>query len=129
MQIAQQLYEGIELGDEGNVGLITYMRTDSFRIANEAQNACRSYIENKYGKEYTPDKPRSFKAKKGAQEAHEAIRPSSMDKEPEKIRQYLSNDQFKLYKLIWNRFVGSQMKPAKLKITTVEIMAGKYLFN
>ncbi|MDQ7053279.1 MAG: type I DNA topoisomerase [candidate division KSB1 bacterium] len=130
MMIAQQLYEGIELGSEGSVGLITYMRTDSTRIANEALQAVREYISRDYGLEYLPKKPRHFKVKSSAQDAHEAIRPTSMQREPKKIRKYLTEEQYKIYELIWNRFVASQMEAAKLEQTTVDISAGKkYAFR
>ena len=114
MKIAQELYEGVNLGSEfgGVHGLITYMRTDSLRISVEAQASAREYIENKYGKEYRPDKPRIYKSKSNAQDAHEAIRPSKVTFEPLAIKKHLTNDQFKLYKLIWDRFVASQMSSA-----------------
>ncbi|MFQ5824642.1 MAG: type I DNA topoisomerase [bacterium] len=130
MVIAQQLYEGVELGPDGSVGLITYMRTDSTRIADEALQTVREYILVNYGKEYLPFSARKFKVKSGAQDAHEAIRPTSMKREPRTIKRYLSNDQFKLYELIWNRFVASQMEAAKLEQTTIDIFASnKYLFR
>jgi DNA topoisomerase-1 len=130
MMIAQQLYEGIELGSEGSVGLITYMRTDSTRIAEEALLAVREYILVNYGKEYLPSNARKFKVKDGAQDAHEAIRPTSMKREPRTVKRYLSTEQFKLYELIWNRFVASQMEAAKLEQTTIDIKASdKYLFR
>ena len=112
MQLAQQLYEGVELGDEGSVGLITYMRTDSTRVSNEALNAVRHFIEGQYGKNYLPGKPNTYRSKKGAQDAHEAIRPTSMEYTPERVRRYLRRDVFQLYSLIWDRFVASQMVPA-----------------
>jgi DNA topoisomerase-1 len=118
MMIAQQLYEGIELGDEGSVGLITYMRTDSFRIAPEAQEWARDLIEKKFGKDYLPEKPPHYKSKGSAQEAHEAIRPTYPDKSPEAVKKFLSKDQYNLYTLIWNRFIASQMAPAQLEQTT-----------
>jgi len=121
MTVAQQLYEGIDIGEEGAVGLITYMRTDSFRIADEARQAAKEYIETTYGKEFLPEKPNLFKSKASAQEGHEAIRPTYMTMGPEKIKQYLSKDQNSLYKLIWNRFVASQMAPAELELTTFDI--------
>lgn len=130
MMIAQQLYEGIELGGDGSVGLITYMRTDSTRIASEALQAVREYIMVGYGKEYLPKSPRKFKVKSGAQDAHEAIRPTSLKFDPKKIRRYLTNEQFKLYELIWNRFVASQMEAAKIQQTSIDIQAGeKFLFR
>ncbi len=118
MMIAQQLYEGIELGEEGSVGLITYMRTDSFRIAPEAQEWARDLIEKKFGKDYIPEKPPHYKSKGSAQEAHEAIRPTYPDKSPEAVKKFLSKDQYNLYALIWNRFIASQMAPAQLEQTT-----------
>ena len=121
MMVAQQLYEGIELGEEGSVGLITYMRTDSNRIAAEAQQAAREFIEKTYGKDYVPDKPPVYKSKASAQEAHEAIRPTYLNNSPEAIKQYLSKEQNSLYKLIWNRFIASQMSPAEIEQTTFEI--------
>lgn len=130
MMIAQQLYEGIELGGDGSVGLITYMRTDSTRIASEALQAVREYIMVGYGKEYLPKSARKFKVKSGAQDAHEAIRPTSLKFVPKKIRRYLTNEQFKLYELIWNRFVASQMESAKIQQTSIDIQAGeKFLFR
>ena len=118
MMLAQQLYEGIELGGEGSVGLITYMRTDSFRTAPEAQQWARELIGQKFGKEYVPEKPPFYKSKGSAQEAHEAIRPTYPDKSPETVKSFLSRDQFNLYSLIWNRFIASQMCPAQLEQTT-----------
>ncbi len=129
MRIAQDLYEGIELGDEGPVGLITYMRTDSPRVSTEALQAVRRFIHNRHGKAYLPPKPNVYKSKKGAQEAHEAIRPTSMDYEPEKISQYLTSDQRALYRLIWDRFVASQMVPALFLRKSVEIEAGETIFT
>ena len=124
MVIAQQLYEGIELGEEGAVGLITYMRTDSHRVAREAQDWARNLIEKVYGKEYRPEKPPFYKSKASAQEAHEAIRPTYPDKRPEAIKQFLSKEQYALYTLIWNRFISSQMSPAQLEQTIFSIEAG-----
>lgn len=124
MKIAQELYEGIELGEEGGVGLITYMRTDSYKVADDAQNEARGYIESRFGKDYVPETFNVYKAKKGAQEAHEAIRPSSVLRDPEKIKGFLSPDQYKLYRLIWKRFLQSQMTPALLKVHTVEMTVG-----
>jgi DNA topoisomerase-1 len=121
MAIAQQLYEGIELGDEGAVGLITYMRTDSHRVATEAQEWARKLIEGVYGRDYIPEKPPFYKSKASAQEAHEAIRPTYPDKRPEAIKQFLSKEQYALYALIWNRFISSQMTPAQLEQTTFVI--------
>lgn len=118
MVVAQQLYEGIELGEEGSVGLITYMRTDSFRIASDAQKWARAVIEQRFGREFVPEKIPSYKGKGGVQDAHEAIRPTYPDKTPEKGRPFLSRDQHNLYTLIWNRFIASQMSPAQLDQTT-----------
>lgn len=129
MSVAQKLYEGIELGDEGPVGLITYMRTDSFRIAAEALAEVRTYIGENYGKGFLPAKARIFKPGRKSQDAHEAIRPASMLYKPEEIKRYLSSDQFRLYQLIWNRFVASQMNPAIFDQTTIDISAGDYLFR
>jgi DNA topoisomerase-1 len=125
MTVAQQLYEGVELGEEGSTGLITYMRTDSIRIAEEARNGAREFIGKTYGSEYIPEKPNVFKSKATAQEAHEAVRPTYLSRGPEDIRQFLSKDQHSLYKLIWNRFIASQMAPARLEQTTFEITCGK----
>ncbi len=129
MQLAQQLYEGIELGDEGSVGLITYMRTDSTRISNDALNAVRQFIVGQYGKDYVPNKPNSYRSKKGAQDAHEAIRPTSLDYTPERVRRYLRRDAFQLYALIWDRFVASQMVPAVFDQTAFEIPVREALFR
>ena len=129
MSVAQKLYEGIELGKDGSVGLITYMRTDSFRISAEALKDARVFIGENYGKDFLPAKPKVFKSPRKAQEAHEAIRPASMLYKPKDIEQYLSNDQFRLYQLIWNRFVASQMNPAIFDQTTIDIAAGNYLFR
>jgi len=129
MTIAQQLYEGIELGDEGAVGLITYMRTDSVRVSGEAQKEAREYIAERFGKEYVPARPRIFKSKKGAQDAHEAIRPTSVRRTPESLKGFLGRDQFRLYNLIWNRFVSSQMAAAVMDQTIFSIDAGPYVFR
>lgn len=126
MRVAQQLYEGLEIGKEGNVGLITYMRTDAVRVSKESIEAARHYIGSKYGKDYLPESPNKFKSKKGAQEAHEAIRPALPLMEPESIKGYLSDDQIRLYTLIWNRFISSQMMPAVFSVVTVEIKAGRF---
>lgn len=120
MALAQQLYEGIEVGSEGPVGLITYMRTDSTRIAQEAMEAARELIRERFGPDYLPAAPNVYKTQKAAQEAHEAIRPTSVFRDPESIRQYLEPDVYQLYKLIWNRFVASQMTPAILDVTRVD---------
>src|SRR5215210_4193442 len=123
MQVAQKLYEGKELGSFGFAGLITYMRTDSVRISDEAIAEVRSYIATKYGADILPDKPNFYKVKKAAQaqEAHEAIRPTSMDLDPEKIKDFLTREEYGLYKMIWDRFVGSQMKPALFDVTDADI--------
>jgi DNA topoisomerase-1 len=123
MMIAQQLYEGVELGEEGAVGLITYMRTDSHRIAPEAQEWARNFVEKAYGKDYIPEKPPVYKSKASAQEAHEAIRPTYPDRKPQAIKQYLSKEQYALYNLIWNRFISSQMSPAQLEQTILIIVS------
>jgi len=125
MMIAQRLYEGVELGEEGLVGLITYMRTDSTRVSNEALGEVREMIGKEYGPQYLPEQPNTFKSKKGAQEAHEAIRPTSAVRHPDSIKQYLKEDEFKVYKLIWQRFVASQIMPAVFDQTTVDIDAKK----
>jgi DNA topoisomerase-1 len=122
MMIAQQLYEGIELGEEGSVGLITYMRTDSHRVAPEAQEWARSLIEKTYGKNYVPEKPPAYRSRASAQEAHEAIRPTYPAKRPESVKEFLSKEQYVLYSLIWNRFIASQMAPAQLEQTTFNII-------
>ena len=129
MAVAQGLYEGVDVGSEGAVGLITYMRTDSTRVGAEAQQEARELIASKYGKEYVPAEPPAYKSAKSAQEAHEAIRPTSVMREPDAIKQYLEPDQYKLYKLIWNRFVASQMNPAVIDQTSVDIKANAYTFR
>ncbi|HZD31420.1 MAG TPA: type I DNA topoisomerase, partial [Candidatus Angelobacter sp.] len=123
MMIAQRLYEGVDLGEEGTVGLITYMRTDSTRVSNEAIGEVRELIGKEYGPEFLPESPNTFKSKKDTQDAHEAIRPSSAARNPESVKQYLQEDEFKVYKLIWQRFVASQMNPAVFDQTTVDIDA------
>ncbi len=129
MMVAQQLYEGVELGPEGSVGLITYMRTDSVRVADHALQGVRQYILERFGEEYLPPKANLYKSGKAAQEAHEAIRPTKVERDPEQVRAYLSQDQFLLYRLIWERFVASQMSPALYDRTVVEVEAGPYLFR
>jgi DNA topoisomerase I len=126
MQIAQGLYEGVDLGkdDGGSVGLITYMRTDSTRLSPDAVNAAREYVAARFGKEWIPAQPNVFKSKKNAQDAHEAIRPTSMELPPESVRKHLKEEQYKLYKLIWERFVASQMSPAVYDQTSIDIDAG-----
>jgi DNA topoisomerase-1 len=129
MTIAQQLYEGIELPGEGAVGLITYMRTDSTRVSDEALAQARAFVSERFGPDYLPAKPNIYRAKKNAQDAHEAIRPTSMAREPAKVRPHLTPDQYYLYRLIWNRFVASQMTPATFDDTIVEIGAGDCTFR
>jgi DNA topoisomerase-1 len=129
MQVAQRLYEGVELGADGSVGLITYMRTDSFRVSGDALQAVRDRIASQYGEDHLPDKPNFYRSKKDAQDAHEAIRPTYLDRDPEAIKRYLSKDEYALYKLIWNRFVASQMRPALYDETIVDITAGAYLLR
>ena len=129
MMFAQRLYEGQEIGDRGTVGLITYMRTDSTRVADEALVAVRAYIAATHGKDHLPDKPRYFKARKGAQAAHEAIRPTSLDLPPAAVARYLEKTELKLYTLIWERFVASQMAPAVFDTTTVDIEAADCTFR
>ncbi|HHW22541.1 MAG TPA: type I DNA topoisomerase [Clostridiaceae bacterium] len=121
MMIAQQLYEGVDIGDEGSVGLITYMRTDSVRISENALSDARNYILEHFGNDYLPAKPRHFKTKSAAQDAHEAIRPTYIEKDPESLRPFLAADQYKLYKLIWDRFLACQMESAVYDTMTVEI--------
>ena len=129
MQLAQHLYEGVELGKEGSVGLITYMRTDSTRVSNDALAAVRQHIQTNYGKNYLPGKPNTFRSKKGAQDAHEAIRPTSLEYTPERVRRYLRRDMFQLYSLIWDRFVASQMVPAVYDQTAFAIPVKEALFR
>ncbi|MDA8090140.1 MAG: type I DNA topoisomerase [Nitrospiraceae bacterium] len=121
MMLAQQLYEGIELGAEGPVGLITYMRTDSVNVAQEAQQWARKLVTGRFGEKYLPEKPPKYKSKASAQEAHEAIRPTYMERAPESVKSFLSKDQFRLYTLVWNRFLASQMAPAQLDQTAFTI--------
>ena len=129
MMIAQQLYEGVELPGDGAVGLITYMRTDSTRVSEGAIAEVREFIGKTYGPDFVPEKPNAYKTKSDAQDAHEAIRPTSMQYDPESVRAHLSPDQYYLYKLIWNRFVASQMPAATFDETTVDINAAKYVFR
>src|SRR5579862_1502586 len=134
MMLAQRLYEGIELGKEGAVGLITYMRTDSTRVSPEALQEARAYIAVKFGPEYLPEAPNIYRSKKDAQDAHEAIRPTSMEHSPDDVAKYLAEDELKLYRLIWNRFIASQMTPAIFDQTTIDISArgkdaGEYVFR
>jgi DNA topoisomerase-1 len=129
MALAQQLYEGVELGEEGPVGLITYMRTDSVRVAPQALESVRSLILKRYGRELLPPRPNVYKSRKGAQEAHEAIRPTDVFRHPEQLEGLLPNDHLQLYRLIWERFVASQMRPAVYDRTVVEVEAGPYLLR
>lgn len=130
MSVAQQLYEGVELGKEGTVGLITYMRTDSTRISPTAQEEAKGYISDKYGSDYAPETPRQYSKKAtNAQDAHEAIRPTSVMRDPETVKPYLSRDQLRLYKLVWERFVASQMTSAVMDTMTIDIKAGEAVFR
>jgi len=129
MSLAQRLYEGVPMGDEGPVGLITYMRTDSTRVAASALEEAREFIEQRFGKNYLPPKAIHYRSKKGAQDAHEAIRPTSVLRDPASVKSYLKRDEFRLYTLIWNRFVASQMKPALFDQTEILITAGSVDFK
>jgi DNA topoisomerase-1 len=129
MSVAQNLYEGIELGKRGQIGLITYMRTDSFRLSKEAISQAREVIDQTFGRDYLPVKPNYYRSRKGAQEAHEAVRPTSTELDPETVSPYLSKDQQSLYTLIWKRFLACQMKPAVMDQTQAEIVAGKAMFK
>ncbi|MCI9146413.1 MAG: type I DNA topoisomerase [Eubacterium sp.] len=129
MKAAQELYEGVDVGEHGTVGLITYMRTDSLRISDEAREAGNQYIIDNYGEKYLPKKPRFFKSKSNIQDGHEAIRPSMPDITPESVKAYLTNDQFKIYKLIWERFIASLMEACLQETMKIEISANGYIFN
>lgn len=129
MTVAQQLYEGVDVGKEGTVGLITYMRTDSTRVAQSAQEEVRQYVKEKHGPDYVPQKPRQAKKQAGAQDAHEAVRPTSVLRDPKTVKPYLSRDQYRLYKLIWERFVASQMAPAVLDTVSADLTAGGAVFR
>ena len=129
MKVAQQLYEGVDIPSIGTTGLITYMRTDSLRISEEARAAAARYISGRYGKSYLPSKPRYFKTKSGAQDAHEAIRPTSVELTPDRVKDSLTAEQYKLYKLIWERFIASLMAVCVQDIDAVDITAGDYLFK
>ena len=129
MSVAQKLYEGLNIGATGAVGLITYMRTDSTRIADEALREARGYIKKNYGADYLPKSAVRYRSKGGAQDAHEAIRPTSVERTPQSLKSYLSPEQHRLYDLIWKRFVASQMNPAILDVTTIDISAEQYLFR
>ena len=126
MQLAQRLYEGVEIGDEGTVGLITYMRTDSTRVSDAALGEARTWIRGSYGDQYLPESANIYRSKKGAQDAHEAIRPTSAQRTPDQVARYVGEDEAKLYRLIWQRFVASQMMPALFDQTTIEINAGEF---
>lgn len=129
MKTAQELYEGVELEGHGAVGLITYMRTDSLRVSEEAQKAAADMIKQRFGSEYLPPKPRVYKSRSNSQDAHEAIRPSTIDITPDEVKSSLTSDQYKLYKLIWERFMASQMEDAQLDSVVIDITAGKCLFR
>ncbi len=131
MQVAQKLYEGVELGSDGAVGLITYMRTDSVRISDDAQAAAKDFIINNYGEKYYPKEPNNYvkAGKKNVQDAHEAIRPSYPERTPQSLKQHLTSEQYRLYKLIWDRFMSSQMQYATIANTSIDIKAGDYIFK
>lgn len=129
MKAAQELYEGVDVQGHGTLGLITYMRTDSLRISQEAQDAAESFIRSRYGEVYLPAARRTYKTKKGAQDGHEAIRPSVPDITPEDVKSSLTSDQYKLYKLVWERFIASQMATCLMDTVSVDISAGDYLFK
>jgi DNA topoisomerase-1 len=129
MMLAQRLYEGVELGDEGSVALITYMRTDSVRVSADAITQVRDHIGSSFGQNFLPEKPNFFKSKKDAQDAHEAIRPTDVARTPESVRRFLDDDMFKLYQMIWQRFVASQIVPAVFDQTTIDVDAAGYTFR
>src|SRR6202034_4180436 len=129
MMLAQRLYEGVELGDEGSVALITYMRTDSVKVSADAIAQVRAHIGSSYGQSYLPEKPNFYKSKKDAQEAHEAIRPTDVARTPDSVRRFLDDDMFKLYQMIWQRFVASQMVPAVFDQTSIDVDASGYTFR
>jgi DNA topoisomerase-1 len=129
MLIAQQLYEGLETGEAGAVGLITYMRTDSTRVSQEAQSQARAYIKQHFGEKYLPRAPWQYRSPRGAQEAHEAIRPTDAGRHPDDIEKYLDRDQARLYRLIWSRFMASQMAAAQVEVSSADVQAGEYLFR
>src|SRR5690606_10602364 len=120
---------GIDVGAEGSVGLITYMRTDATRVAEEAQREAQQFIDQQYGREYRPEQPPRYRSRAGAQAAHEAIRPTSVHRTPDTVKPFLRRDQYRLYKLIWERFLASQMAPAVLDTLTVDVAGGRYLFR
>ena len=127
--LAQKLYEGVELGAEGSVGLITYMRTDSTRVSDTALGEVRDFIDGQYGAAYLPEKAVHYRSKKDAQDAHEAIRPTDVARTPDSLAKYLNQEELKLYRLIWQRFVASQMMPAVFDQTTIDIQAGRFIFR
>src|SRR5207253_110639 len=129
MMIAQSLYQGVEIGSEGSVGLITYMRTDSTRVSDTALNEARQFIGTQYGANYLPEKAVHYRSKKAAQDAHEAIRPTEVARTPDSLAKYLKPEELKLYRLIWQRFVASQMMPALFDQTTIDIQAGRFVFR
>ena len=129
MNVAQQLYEGVDLGAEGTVGLITYMRTDSVRVAESAQREAQEFVTKTFGASYLPDAPRVYRSRRSAQDAHEAIRPTSVHRTPDRVKPHLRSDQFKVYKLVWERFVSSQMASAVMDTLSVDIAADGYLFR
>jgi DNA topoisomerase-1 len=129
MSIAQQLYEGVDITGQGTVGLITYMRTDSLRVSDDAMSAAKKFVTSTYGPEFYPESPNRYKSKSNAQDAHEAIRPSNVFMTPDSIKNSLSNDQFKLYRMIWSRFVASQMAPAVYDSVTVDVISAGYIFR
>ncbi|MGH9707618.1 MAG: type I DNA topoisomerase, partial [Candidatus Acidiferrales bacterium] len=129
MMLAQRLYEGVELGSEGAIALITYMRTDSVKVSDDALAQVRDHIGSAYGQKYLPEKPNFFKSKKDAQEAHEAIRPTDVTRTPESVKPYLDESMFRLYQMIWQRFVASQMVPAVFDQTAIDVQAGDYTFR
>jgi DNA topoisomerase-1 len=129
MMLAQKLYEGVEIGEEGSVGLITYMRTDSTRVSDAALGEVRDYIDGQYGADYLPEKAVYYRSKKDAQDAHEAIRPTEVSRTPDSLARYLKPEELKLYRLIWQRYVASQMMPALFDQTTIDIQAGRFVFR
>ena len=129
MKVAQELYEGVEVADMGAVGLITYMRTDSLRISEDAVKEAADYILERWGKKYLPDTPRKFKVKANAQDGHEAIRPTMPNLSPDQVKDSLTSDQYKLYKLIWERFIAFQMSNCLQSTTQADIQAKNYIFK
>lgn len=129
MRIAQELYEGVEIEGMGAVGLITYMRTDSLRLSDDALNGARDYIQQRWGDKYLPAEPRKYKSRSNAQDGHEAIRPTTIELSPDKVKDSLTPEQYKLYKIIWERFIACQMSDCIHKTTSAEILAGNYIFK